>query len=58
MLPTSQTSHQNRGKEILDWAMLTLGILSLTVAIAGTILTKTQKVSAISIEETDRTAAS
>ena len=57
MLPTSQTIAENRGKEIIDWAILTLGILSLSIAVAGTILTKTQKVSSVSIEETDRTAA-
>ncbi len=53
MLPTPEPTRESRGKELLDWAMLTLGILSLSIAVAGTILTKTTKVSAVTTEETD-----
>jgi len=58
MLPTTEPTHESRAKELLDWAMLTLGILSLSIAVAGTILTKTAKVSAVTPEETNTRATS
>ena len=53
MLPTTEAARDSRAKELLDWAVLTLGILSLTIAITGTIVTKTADASAVT-EETPR----